>query len=154
MILPWIFDCFSHDFWWLFSFYFDYFFRLGPGKVRNFEFRNSENRWFHEHPGFFLCRMVVSRGRGFIVETISWPCVLFMFCCWICLKARCHITCLLLFNQCLMQFKSFLQFMFNVMFNAFDFWFFQIRFDECMVFQKLSPNEKVLLSVMDYLNKN
>jgi len=32
--------------------------------------------------------------------------------------------------------------------------FFQIRFDECMVFQKLSPNEKVLLSVMDYLNKN
>jgi len=32
--------------------------------------------------------------------------------------------------------------------------FFQIRFDECIVFQKLSPNEKVLLSVMDYLNKN
>tara|TARA_B100001059_G_scaffold55010_3_gene49616 strand:+ start:1457 stop:1897 length:441 start_codon:yes stop_codon:yes gene_type:complete len=31
--------------------------------------------------------------------------------------------------------------------------FFQIRFDECMVFQKLTPNEMVLLSVMDYLNK-
>ncbi len=32
--------------------------------------------------------------------------------------------------------------------------FFQIRFDECMVFQKLTPNEMVLLSVMDYLNKD
>tara|TARA_B100000530_G_scaffold286739_1_gene201752 strand:+ start:119 stop:559 length:441 start_codon:yes stop_codon:yes gene_type:complete len=32
--------------------------------------------------------------------------------------------------------------------------FFQIRFDECIVFQKLTPNEKVLLSVMDYLNKD
>ena len=32
--------------------------------------------------------------------------------------------------------------------------FFQIRFDECIVFQKLTPNEKVLLSVMDYLSKD
>jgi hypothetical protein len=30
---------------------------------------------------------------------------------------------------------------------------FQIRFDECIVFQKLSDQEKVILSVLDYLDK-
>ena len=30
---------------------------------------------------------------------------------------------------------------------------FQIKFDENMIFQKLTDQEKVLLSVLDYLNK-
>ena len=29
----------------------------------------------------------------------------------------------------------------------------QFKFDECLIFQKLSPQEKVILSVLDYLNK-
>jgi len=31
--------------------------------------------------------------------------------------------------------------------------FFQIKFDECIVFQKISPQEHVILSVLDYLEK-
>lgn len=31
--------------------------------------------------------------------------------------------------------------------------FFQIKFDECIVFQKLSEQEKVILSVLDHLQK-
>lgn len=30
---------------------------------------------------------------------------------------------------------------------------FKIRFDECIIFQKLSDQEKVILSVLDYLDK-
>jgi len=31
--------------------------------------------------------------------------------------------------------------------------FFQIKFDECIIFQKISPQEHVILSVLDYLEK-
>ena len=31
--------------------------------------------------------------------------------------------------------------------------FFLIKFDECIVFQKISPQEHVILSVLDYLEK-
>jgi len=31
--------------------------------------------------------------------------------------------------------------------------FFQIKFDECIIFQKLSEQEKVILSVLDHLQK-
>jgi hypothetical protein len=30
--------------------------------------------------------------------------------------------------------------------------FFQFKFDETVIFQKISPQEKVILSVLDYLN--
>ena len=30
--------------------------------------------------------------------------------------------------------------------------FFQFKFDEAVIFQKISPQEKVILSVLDYLN--
>ena len=29
--------------------------------------------------------------------------------------------------------------------------FFQIKFDECLLFQKISPQENVILNVLDYL---
>ena len=32
--------------------------------------------------------------------------------------------------------------------------FIQIKFDECIIFQKLSPQEKVILNVLDYLDKS
>lgn len=32
--------------------------------------------------------------------------------------------------------------------------FFQIKFDECIVFQKIAPQEKVILNVLDYLEQN
>ena len=31
--------------------------------------------------------------------------------------------------------------------------FFQIKFDECIIFQKISEQEHVILSVLDYLEK-
>jgi len=31
--------------------------------------------------------------------------------------------------------------------------FFQIKFDECVIFQKISPQEKVILNVLDYLEQ-
>jgi len=30
---------------------------------------------------------------------------------------------------------------------------FQFKFDEAMIFQKLNPQERVILSVLDYLDK-
>ena len=30
---------------------------------------------------------------------------------------------------------------------------FQIKFDECMIFQKITDQEKVILGILDYLNK-
>ena len=47
------------------------YFRLGPGKVRNFEVRNSQNRWYPDNRGEMSCRMVVARGRGLVSLTIS-----------------------------------------------------------------------------------
>ena len=32
--------------------------------------------------------------------------------------------------------------------------FFQLKFDECIVFQKINEQERILLSVMDFLNKD
>ena len=47
------------------------YFRLGPGKVQNFEVRNSRNRRCHENRGEISCRTVVARGRGLVSLTIS-----------------------------------------------------------------------------------
>ena len=46
-------------------------FQLGPGQFQNVESRNSQNRWYHENRGVFLCRMVVSRGQGLVSLTVS-----------------------------------------------------------------------------------